>query len=53
MTQITSKLNELRLQGMSRSWESLVETRHHQDHPERRTGDIASGREIGSGTTSF
>lgn len=31
MTQITSKLNELRLQGMSRSWESLVETRHHQD----------------------
>lgn len=31
MTQITTKLNELRLQGMSRSWESLVETRHHQD----------------------
>src|SRR5680860_285167 len=31
MTQITSKLNELRLQGMSRSWESLTETRHHQD----------------------
>lgn len=31
MTQITSKLNELRLQGMSRSWKSLTETRHHQD----------------------
>ncbi|GAA5220844.1 IS21-like element helper ATPase IstB [Membranihabitans marinus] len=31
MTPITSKFNELRLRGMSRSWESLVETRQHQD----------------------
>ena len=31
MTQITSQLNELRLRGMSRSWETLIETRQHQD----------------------
>lgn len=31
MTPITTKFNELRLRGMSRSWESLVETRQHQD----------------------
>jgi len=30
MTQITSQLNELRLRGMSRSWETLIETRQHQ-----------------------
>jgi DNA replication protein DnaC len=30
MTQITSQLNELRLQGMSRSWKNLTETRQHQ-----------------------
>jgi DNA replication protein DnaC len=31
MTQITSQFNELRLRGMSRSWETLIETRQHQD----------------------
>jgi len=31
MTQITSQFNELRLRGMSRSWETLTETRQHQD----------------------
>lgn len=31
MTQIISQLNELRLRGMSRSWETLIETRQHQD----------------------
>lgn len=30
MTSITTKFNELRLRGMSRSWEALVETRQHQ-----------------------
>ena len=31
MTQIISQFNELRLRGMSRSWETLIETRQHQD----------------------
>jgi len=31
MTQITSQFNELRLRGMRRSWETLVETRQHND----------------------
>jgi len=31
MTQITSQFNELRLRGMKRSWETLVETRQHND----------------------
>lgn len=31
MTQITSQFNELRLRGMSRSWETMIETRQHQD----------------------
>ena len=31
MTPITTKFNELRLRGMSRRWESLVEMRQHQD----------------------
>ena len=30
MTSIITKFNELRLRGMSRSWESLLETRQHQ-----------------------
>ena len=30
-TPITTKFNELRLRGMSRSWESLMETRQHQE----------------------
>src|SRR5690606_5429785 len=30
-TTITTKFNELRLRGMSRSWESLIETRQHQE----------------------
>jgi len=30
-TPITTKFNELRLRGMNRSWESLIETRQHQD----------------------
>lgn len=31
MTQITSHFNDLRLRGMSRSWEAMKETRQHQD----------------------
>lgn len=31
MTLITSQFNELRLQGMSRSWKTLMETRQHQE----------------------
>lgn len=31
MTQITSQFNELRLRGMGRSWETMIETRQHQD----------------------
>lgn len=31
MTQITSQFNELRLRGMKRSWETLIETRQHND----------------------
>lgn len=31
MTQITEQLNDLRLRGMSRSWEAMIETRQHQD----------------------
>jgi len=31
MTQIESQLNQLRLHGMSRSWQALLETRQHHD----------------------
>ena len=30
-TSITTKFNDLRLRGMSRRWEALIETRQHQD----------------------
>ena len=32
-TSITSKFNELRLHGMRRRWEALIQTRQHQNLP--------------------